>query len=335
MRDLAPVTLKDLDFTYPESLIATEPKEPCRIFYGTRAQEISRQDLYSLFNPGDLLVINDTRVEKRRVFTEDGLEILFLKPLSEHLWQVLFPAREVKDNATLLLPDKLKATLKERGLPQVLELSRPIDQDYFLKFGELALPPYIQKARSERHNRELDKDWYQTEWAKNSGSAASPTASLHFSAQDFELLKSKDVGVSTVTLHIGMGTFLPIKSENLYEHKMHTEWYNIPAETLNAIEEAKAKGARVWALGTTVVRTLEAYAKTGKPQTEADIFIQPGFEWRVVTGLLTNFHQPKSTLLALVVAFHGDLAQVKRAYQKAIQENFRLFSYGDLTVWTR
>jgi S-adenosylmethionine:tRNA ribosyltransferase-isomerase len=181
----------------------------------------------------------------------------------------------------------------------------------------------------------LDKAWYQTEWNKNSGSAASPTASLHFKSEDLESLKSRGVIVQTITLHVGMGTFLPIKTDSLSEHIMHSEYYEIPEETIAQIEIAKSKGRRIWALGTTVARSLESFAQTGKKSGDTKLFIQSGFEWRLTSGLLTNFHQPKTTLLALVAAFAGDLDLVKNIYNYAVENRFRLFSYGDLTVWTK
>jgi S-adenosylmethionine:tRNA ribosyltransferase-isomerase len=325
----------DLDYNYPESLVATEPKEPCRIFYGSENREILWEDLYSLFQAGDLLVINDTQVEKRRVFSTHGLEFLFLKSLGSKEWSVLFPARGVKDQEIIHLPDSVEAKIMKRGLPQVVTLNQDIGEAYFKKHGELALPPYIQKARGERHNRNLEDAWYQSPWAKVSGSVAAPTASLHFKTENLNFLKSLGVGIEALTLHVGMGTWLPIKSENLNDHIMHSEYYTLPDALIAEIEQTKSKGARVWALGTTVARALESYALSGQKTSETQLFIRPGFNWNITGGLLTNFHQPKSTLLSLVAAFAGDLEKVKAAYQIAIDKNFRLFSYGDLTVWIK
>ena len=323
----------ELDFQYPESLVALAPKEPCRILYGNSPEgpaEISRDQLFNLFKPGDLLVRNNTLVEKRRVFSEQGLEILFLEQLDSKTWSVLYPARGMKLGDEMKLPLEVTATLKEKGLPQTLELSHEIDEVYFKEVGELALPPYIQKARELRHNREEDADWYQTDWAKENGSVASPTASLHFKEEDFDQLKSRGVDVKEVTLHVGIGTFLPVRSDDLNEHEMHSERLEVPSETREAVRKCKDSGGRVWALGSTVVRALESDNDSG----ETELFIQPGYDWKVVNGLLTNFHQPKTTLLAMVSAFSG-LDEMKKAYEHAVKNEFRLFSYGDLSVWTR
>lgn len=314
--------------------MAVAPSEPCRILFGNSSegpQEISRTQLFEMFQPGDLLVRNNTLVEKRRVFSENALEILFLEQIAEKTWSVLYPARGMKLGDEMDLPLGVKATLVEKGLPQTLKLSKEIDEVYFKQVGELALPPYIQKAREQRHNSDQDDEWYQTAWAKKNGSVASPTASLHFSESDFEeLQKNRGVNVAEVTLHVGIGTFLPVRSDELDEHKMHSEKLEVPNETRAAVKECKENGKRVWALGSTVVRALESHQDSG----ETELFIQPGYDWKVVNGLLTNFHQPKTTLLAMVAAFSG-LDEMKRAYSYAIENEFRLFSYGDLSVWTR
>ena len=327
------VQTSELDFHYPESLVAIEPQEPCRILYGNSTdgpREISRTQLFDLFKSGDLLVRNNTLVEKRRVFSENGLEILFLENIADKKWSVLYPARGMKLGDVMTLPLGVTATLIEKGLPQTLELSHKIDTAYFQEVGELALPPYIQKARELRHNLAADSDWYQTAWAKNHGSVASPTASLHFSEADFAELNSRGVQLAEVTLHVGIGTFLPVRSEDLNEHQMHSEKLEVPSETRDAVGKCKEQGGRVWALGSTVVRALESDQDSGA----TELFIQPGYDWKVVNGLLTNFHQPKTTLLAMVSAFSG-LDEMKRAYALAIENQFRLFSYGDLSVWTR
>ena len=276
------------------------------------------------------MVRNNTLVEKRRVFAENGLEILFLEQLENKKWRVLYPARGMKIGSEMKLPLEVTATLIEKGLPQTLELSHELDEVYFQEVGELALPPYIQKARDERHNRNEDQNWYQTTWAKKNGSVASPTASLHFKEDDFEILKSKGVEIAEVTLHVGIGTFLPVKSDDLNEHKMHSEKLEVPTETRELVQKCKESGGRVWALGSTVVRALESDRDDG----ETELFIQPGYDWKVVNGMLTNFHQPKTTLLAMVAAFSG-LAEMKSAYEYAVKNEFRLFSYGDLSVWLR
>lgn len=338
----------DLNFEYPENLVATEKKHPPRVMWvagaGQAPIEIDFADVLTRLPAGDVLVINDTRVVKRRVFALEGQEILFLKrvpgatPFED--WQVLFPAKNLKIGAQIHLPMQVTATLIEKGRPQTLRLSRPLTDLDFVEFGELPLPPYIQKARHERHNLAQDQDWYQTAWAEKDGSLASPTASLHFQAADLLTLKSRGVAVHHLTLHVGLGTFLPVTAEDLNDHIMHAEVVEIPAETWQAVMKAKAEGRGVWALGTTVARSLESAARGLLVESvagfkgESRLFMKPGEEWRVVNRLMTNFHQPESTLLALVASFHS-LESVKLCYQWAIQKQFRLFSYGDFSVWIK
>ncbi len=333
--------LADLDFEYPLELVAVEPSRPTRVaaFHSGRApEELTIARLLERFQPGDLLVINESAVIPARIFSADDDEILFLIQRTEREWEVLFPAREFKIGDKLALPGDITATLVQKGLPQILELHQTLPQEYFLEFGELALPPYIQDVRSERHNRPQDKAWYQPAWAKHLGSVAAPTASLHFSNEDLETLTAKGVNIGRVTLHVGAGTFLPIRSENLEDHVMHAERVSIPHTVVEQIELTKAQNRRVWALGTTVTRALESMAlgllEKGPSgfQGESRLFIRPGYDFKVVDVLMTNFHQPRSTLLCLVAAFAG-LETVKKNYRWAIEREFKLFSYGDLSVW--
>ncbi len=334
----------ELDYKYPPELVATEPSRPTRVAFvssATEPRECTIPELLKEFFPGDLLVINESKVIPARVFSIEEVEILFLRSISALEWQVLFPARDFKVNAQLALPGGVTATLTKKGLPQILTVSKNLTPAYFQEFGEFALPPYIQEARSERHNRASDKGWYQTAWAKNPGSVAAPTASLHFSEGDLEALRASGVNVAKLSLHVGAGTFLPIKSENLDDHEMHSEEVEICAETIRLISETKARGGRVWALGTTVARSIEAWADGhftsdagGNFKGETKLFIKPGYEFKIVGGLLTNFHQPKSTLLSLVCAF-GGMDRVKDAYRWAVERRFHLFSYGDLSAWIR
>lgn len=336
--------LSDLKFEYPEHLVATEPKSDSRVLFYSPAQgpqEITKTELLDKIPAGDLLVVNNTKVEKRRIFS-GSTEILFVKNVEANKWLVLFPARGFKVGDKISLPGGVEATLLEKGLPQFIEVTHPLDHKYFEQFGEPALPPYIQKARGERHSQEEDQTWYQTAWAKQWGSVAAPTASLHFSNEDFDLLQKRGVQIASLTLHVGLGTFLPVKTENLDEHEMHAEEVSIPFETLAVIQSTKDSGHRVWALGTTVCRALESEAKGMFIKAPGDssvsgqtrLFIRPGFEFKTVDVLMTNFHQPESTLLALVAGFAG-LETVKSAYRWAFQKGFRLFSYGDLSVWTK
>ena len=332
---------QDLEYQYPESLVATEPQTPSRIALSEGLkppQEINKSQLLEMFKPGDVLVLNDTQVEKRRVFAGE-LEILFVKALSDLKCEVLLPARDLKVGDQVTLPGDVTLTLLAKGLPQQVQVSEALGAKYFAQYGEPALPPYIQKARGECHARQEDQAWYQSKWARELGSAAAPTASLHFSTEDLEILKARGVRVHELTLHVGLGTFLPIKTEQLSDHVMHQELAYISLATQNAILQAKKENGHVWALGTTVTRALESWGQGLLPVTESgavcgetSLFIQPGYQFKIVTDLLTNFHQPGSTLLALVSGFAG-LERVKQIYQWAIENKFRLFSYGDLSVW--
>ncbi|MEK7356558.1 MAG: tRNA preQ1(34) S-adenosylmethionine ribosyltransferase-isomerase QueA, partial [Bdellovibrionota bacterium] len=330
---------ESLDFPYPDDLVATERAPTSRVMYVESAEprELGGLDeILAKFQKGDVLVLNDTRVLNRRVFAESELEILFIAPLDEARtrWSVLCPATRWKNGVDQKLPCGVMLKLVERGRPQTVEASRSLDETYFDEAGELPLPPYIQKARGTRHNRSEDKTAYQTQWARNAGSLAAPTASLHFSTEQLDALRERGVSVQFLTLHVGLGTFLPVTVDSLDEHVMHAEAAHITGETWAAIQTAKASGDRVWALGTTVTRALESAAQgllkplpNGGFAGETRLFIRPGFEYQVVDVLMTNFHQPRSTLLALVSAFAG-LETVKRCYEWAIARKFRLFSYG-------
>ena len=332
----------DLDFTFPPELVAIEPSRSTRVAF-IRPEEMPKElnlpGLIAEFKAGDLLVINESKVIPARVFSSDEIEVLFLKAIDAEHWQVLFPAREFAVGSKLQMPHGLTITLTQKGLPQIVQVSKSIDYEYFDRAGEVALPPYIQEARGQRHNRAEDLRWYQTDWAKNPGSVAAPTASLHFHQSDLLSLKERGVDIANVTLHVGAGTFLPVKSADLTKHVMHEEVAEIPAETIKLVQKTKARGGRVWALGTTVARTLESQAANllelqadGGFRGATKLFIYPPFEFKIVDALLTNFHQPKSTLLGLVAAFAG-LERTKNAYAWAIERKFKLFSYGDLSAW--
>lgn len=335
--------LSDLEFTYPEELVGLSPQKPSRVMWVDEQglpSEISLESLLDKFNAGDVLVVNNTRVLKRRVFSGD-LEILFLKQKSATVWEVLFPSKKYKLGALIELPLGLTMELIEKGRPQTVRLSQEVSEDYFSKVAELPLPPYIQKARDQRHTQEQDENWYQTAWASQPGSFAAPTASLHFSSEDMQRLKARGVEIIELTLHVGLGTFLPVTVENLDDHDMHEEFVEISSHSWQGVQAAKAEGRKVWSLGTTSTRSLEsAAAGMLKPQADGSLsgftklLIQPGFEFKVVDVLLTNFHQPQSTLLALVSGF-SSLERVKACYQWAIERKFRLFSYGDLSCWTK
>lgn len=333
----------DLQYSYPESLVAIQPSPQFRTLLvepNREPQEITKAELFRTFKAGDTLIINDTKVSKRRIFSKEKLEILFISPVSGREWKVLFSARNYKIGHSLVLPGGVEAKLTKKGLPQTIELSISIDENYFLEHGEPALPPYIQKARGTRHAQSEDEAWYQTAWADKTGSSAAPTASLHFTEQDLQDIRNLGVNIEKLTLHVGLGTFLPIKTDDVKSHVMHKEWVEIPTQTIAKIQQTKKQGGRIIALGTTVTRALEAWAlDVFKPSArgvegETDLFILPGHEFKVVDVLMTNFHQPGSTLLALVCAFAGT-ENVLKAYHFAVENKFRLFSYGDLSVWIK
>jgi S-adenosylmethionine:tRNA ribosyltransferase-isomerase len=336
------LNLSALSYEYPPELVATEPLRPSRVMWVENGEprELSFPEFLSQFKKGDVLVLNDTEVLKRRVFAGD-LEILFLNSTASGTeWEVLFPSKNLKLGSNLSLPGGVKAELIEKGRPQKIRTDRPLSESYFIDFAELPLPPYIQKAREQRHNISEDKSWYQTAWAEKPGSLAAPTASLHFSSQDMDSLIEQGVLILKLTLHVGLGTFLPLTQEALLSKTLHREVVEIPIQTWEEIQEARNQGRRVWALGTTVTRSLESCARgilTREKDAflgETDLFIQPGDEFLCVDGLLTNFHQPESSLLALVQAFSG-AETTRMCYQWAIEKRFRLFSYGDLSVWIK
>lgn len=329
----------DLKYDYPEDLVAQFPLRPSRVMWvedNREPQEISLQNLLEKIPDGDVLVLNDTKVLRRRVFVKRGdqdLEFLFLDKITPTEWLVLFPAREFKVGAEFLLPNGSKMILIEKGLPQKVKVDSELSEIDFETMGELPLPPYIQKARGERHNDQKDQTWYQTAWAEAPGSFAAPTASLHFSHDDILKLNARGVHVVYLTLHVGLGTFLPVKVEDLDQHQMHKEIYSVRQDVWELVDKSKRQGRGVWALGTTVTRTLETVARTKKLAGQSDLLLQVGSEFKIVNRLLTNFHQPESTLLALVSAFAG-LEKTRACYRWAIAKKFRLFSYGDLSAWT-
>ncbi|MBE8163132.1 MAG: S-adenosylmethionine:tRNA ribosyltransferase-isomerase [Bdellovibrionaceae bacterium] len=363
--------IQDLDFSYPLELIATEVKKDFKILF-TKVnlkkpfQEISKIELLNQFQPNDVLVINNTKVIKRRIFsnTEPKIEILFVKKITEkpisvtnnnlkstnnlETWEVLLPSKKMQIKDTLHLPGNVTLQLIKKSIPQLVEVNKTLNVEYFQKYGEMPLPPYIQKARDNRKNNKTDELHYQTAWAKHWGSCAAPTASLHFTQSDLEYLKEKrKVKIVELTLHVGLGTFLPIKVKNVLEHKMHKEYMHISASSLKDIVSAKKENAKIWALGTTVTRALETwFLEKGKTAvldtkedfkdfiTESELFITPGFSFKVVDVLMTNFHQPQSTLLAMLMAFAGKF-KVLEGYKWAIKRQFRLFSYGDLSIWDK
>ncbi len=336
--------MKKSDFYYdlPKELIAQTPMEPrnasrmLRIDRKTGA--LSHQHFYNLcdsLQKGDLLVLNDSRVLPARLYgekTDNGtpIEFLLLEQKGDKRWEILCrPGKKAKVGTSFTFGDgRLTATITE-----VLEDGNRIAQfacegNFFTALediGQMPLPPYITEKLQDRER-------YQTVYSRELGSAAAPTAGLHFTKDMLADLESRGVRIAYVTLHVGLGTFRPVKEDDILDHKMHSEHYAIPRETADLIQETKANGGRVIAVGTTSCRTLEgAAAKFGEIRPcegYTDIFIYPGFSFQVIDGLITNFHLPESTLIMLVSAFLG-YDETMAAYRVAVEERYRFFSFGD------
>ena len=320
----------DFDYELPAELIAQQPladRAAARMMIvDRRTGEIRHEQFCNLGRyllAGDLLVLNDTKVIPARIWSKEPLvELLLIENLGGNRWSALVkPGKRAKLGATLGFEEGLRAVIEgetEFG-GRVLRFSSEVEP-YLERHGAAPLPPYIKRASPERG----DLERYQTVFAQKSGAVAAPTAGLHFTKEILEDLQAAGVEHAFITLHVGIGTFRPVKTENVEDHKMHAERFSISAESVRAMKAAK----RIVAVGTTVVRTLET---TGEPRVgegATDIFIRPPFEFRVVDVLLTNFHLPKSTLLMLVSAFASrDL--ILRAYAEAVRERYRFFSYGD------
>ena len=335
-----PLTLDDFDYALPPELIAQAPlpqRSTSRLLQmqGAALEDCVFSDLPQLLQPGDLLVMNDTRVLHARLYgTKDSggqIEVLVERMLDAH--EVLAQVRASKPlrpGGKLLLEEKLAVEVVGRE-GEFYRLRFEGDAFALIEqYGRLPLPPYIDRAAGD-----ADEARYQTVFARDPGSVAAPTAGLHFDDALLQQIKARGIDTAYVTLHVGAGTFQPVRVNNLAEHRMHSERYTLPQATVDAIAAARARGGRVVAVGTTTMRTLESAAAFAKPDGEltacsgdTDIFITPGFEFQVVDLLVTNFHLPKSTLLMLVSAF-GGLDNIRAAYQHAIRHQYRFFSYGD------
>lgn len=335
--------MKTSDFFYdlPEELIAQTPIEPrsaSRMLYLDRASGKTEHTVFNTLRdylkPGDCLVLNNTRVLPARLYGEREdtgavVEFVLLKQYDMLTWECLAgPGKKAKTGYRFKFSDKLKAEVTD-VLPDGNRVIRfECDGEFFSvldEVGQMPLPPYIKEKLN-------DKERYQTVYSKELGSAAAPTAGLHFTEEIISQLKEKGVKIAYVTLHVGLGTFRPVKVEDITEHHMHTEHYEIPEEAANIINETKASGGRVICVGTTSCRTLESAAsKFGciKPcSDDTGIFIYPGYEFKCMDGLLTNFHLPESTLIMLVSAFAG-YENTMNAYKTAVEEKYRFFSFGD------
>ncbi|WP_027339693.1 tRNA preQ1(34) S-adenosylmethionine ribosyltransferase-isomerase QueA [Halonatronum saccharophilum] len=334
--------VEEFDFVLPEELIAQEPMEPRDqsrlMMINKETKEIKDRifkDIVDYFEPGDTLVRNNTKVIPARLFghkegTGGKVEVLLLKQVELDTWEVLVkPGRKVKKGTRVVFGDgDLIAQVEERtdfGGRVIKFEYDGVFEEILDKLGEMPLPPYITK--------ELEEDSkYQTVYAKKRGSAAAPTAGLHFTDSLLKSIKEKGVNIVDITLHVGLGTFRPVKVDDIKDHDMHSEYYEISKESADIINKTKEDGKRVFAVGTTSTRTLEAVGdKEGKVKEAkgwTDIFIYPGYEYKVVDALITNFHLPKSTLLMLVSAFAGrELAL--QAYKEAVEKEYRFYSFGD------
>jgi S-adenosylmethionine:tRNA ribosyltransferase-isomerase len=336
-------SLGDFDFALPPELIAQHPapeRSGSRLLDGTGREPVDRvfRDLPSLLEPGDLIVFNDTQVVKARLFGEKPtggrLELLVERVTGPcEVVAHMKVSKKPQPGTVLAMDGGFSATLEGRwpGEDGALFRFTFSDDPYAImeRHGHVPLPPYIEHADTQD-----DVSRYQTVFAKNPGAVAAPTAALHFDDRVLAALDARGVERAAVTLHVGAGTFQPVKTENIAEHRMHSEWYSIPAGTLHAIEATRARGGRVVAIGTTTVRTLESWARNGEAGGDTSIFITPGFEFRVVDRLVTNFHLPKSTLLMLVSAFAG-YERMMNLYAHAVRERYRFFSYGDAMLLER
>lgn len=331
---------QDFDFYLPEHLIAQFPaKERCasRLLQLDGVSGSIRDNLFAnlpqLLSPGDLLIFNDTRVIKARLWgrKQSGgqVEALIERITGEHFALAHVRASKApKVGGRLVFAETIEAEVTGRADDLFLlhfHHHQPVDL-LLETYGALPLPPYIQHTPGE-----TDDERYQTVYARDPGAVAAPTAGLHFDTAILEELSRRGIRMAYVTLHVGAGTFQPVRVENIHEHKMHSERYTIPQSTVQAVDETRLSGGRITAVGTTALRALESSARNGSlvaGSGETDIFITPGYQFQVVERLLTNFHLPKSTLLMLVSAFAG-IDHIKAAYHHAVAQEYRFFSYGD------
>lgn len=334
--------MKKSDFYYdlPQELIAQTPIEPRD---ASRLMKIDREsggivhdrfyNICDYLKSGDLLVMNDSKVFPARIYGEKRdtgvhAELLLLKRRSLTDWETMVkPGRRLKPGTIVDFPEGLSAEVLDtlEGGNRMVRFT--FEGDFFDvldRIGQMPLPPYITEKLE-------NNDRYNTVYCRETGSAAAPTAGLHFTEKEFEKCREKGIDTAFVTLHVGLGTFRPVKEDNIIDHKMHTEHYEIPKETADKIRACKERGGRVIAVGTTSCRTLESAAQTGKAVDDTSIFIYPGYSFKCIDGLITNFHLPESTLIMLVSAFLGR-EKTLNAYKIAIEERYRFFSFGDCMI---
>ena len=337
--------LKDFYYDLPQELIAQDPlldRSSSRLMHVDRnTGEVSHgifKDIREFLKPGDCLVINDTKVLPARLYgsreeTNAKIEVLLLKRHEENLWETLVkPGKKCKIGTKIVFGEGILTGTVEGIVEEGNRLIRfeydGIWEEILDQLGEMPLPPYITHQLK-------DKNRYQTVYAKNEGSAAAPTAGLHFTTDLLKEIEDMGVKIAYVTLHVGLGTFRPVKVDNILEHHMHSEFYMIDEENANKINNTKSQGGRVISVGTTSCRTLEsATDENGVIAASSgwtDIFIYPGYKFKMIDGLVTNFHLPESTLLMLVSAFAGK-DNVMAAYEEAVKEKYRFFSFGDAMI---
>lgn len=341
--------IEDFDYELPKGLIAQTPdksRDHCRLMVLNRDKRSIEHrrfcDILDYLNSGDCLVMNDSRVIPARLFGEKAetgakVEFLLSKRIEDDVWESLVrPGRRLKPGDKVsFVEDRLVAEILEYGSGGTRKVRFHYDgifMERLEELGKMPLPPYIERESSEE-----DKEMYQTVYSKVDGSVAAPTAGLHFTEELLEKVKKKGIKLAYVTLHVGIGTFRPVKCNDIEDHEMHFEEYFIEEETANVINDTILSGGRIVSVGTTSTRTLESAAyfdenkgkflvKTGRDNT--GIFIYPGYEYRIVKALITNFHLPKSTLIMLISALY-DRKEILRAYDEAVREKYRFFSYGD------
>ena len=332
--------LDSYDYFLPEELIAQEPvipRDSCRLMVVDRAKDkvfhVIFRDIIKSLEEGDLLVLNDTKVIKARLIarkpTGARIELFLLKPNIDGTWEALLkPAKKVKVPSILQIDDVKVNVLERKG--KIFRVSfENMTFENVMEFldrkGIMPLPPYIKDGNS------ISPEMYQTVFASKAGSVAAPTAGLHFTEELLNTIKNMGVNIAYITLHVGLGTFEPVREKDIRKHKIHSEYLEVSEDTVKAIKETKAKGKRVIAVGTTVVRALETAAQSGELTSfygESNLFIYPGYQFKVVDSLITNFHLPKSTLLMLVSAFY-DREKILKLYEEAVRLKYRFFSFGD------
>ncbi len=330
--------MKTEQFNYklPNGLIAQKPL-PVRhnsrlLVYNRENERITHSIFYDIqryLHHGDLLIVNKTKVMPARIFgkksTGGKVEVLLLNKKDDLIWEVLVGGKRMMIAREIFFPNGLKATITETliGSKREIKFNRPVEPNLGA-IGNVPLPPYI-------HEKLSDPDRYQTVYAKITGSAAAPTAGLHFTNELISEIKNKGVGFEEITLHVGLDTFAPVTEENIEDHHIHSEWCEISEHIANNINSAIDNGGRIIAVGTTSVRTLENAAKDGHIESFSGftrLFIYPGYQFKIINGMITNFHLPKSSLLMLVSAFTG-YDQIIACYQEAIKEKYRFYSFGD------